>query len=148
MAKDLRDPVPDCEIRERNCPSLETIQLLHPHEPVSPKFKDRPQEEPKLQERWARREAWDLAKQAYKISSVVHTEERQKIIEIRSPLLQFEVGGVRVTQEASATHDVAVRPVACARTFGREREMCMRRVMEKKLLRVAPGCVACQAKSA
>ena len=79
----------DCEIWERNGPSLETIQPLHPHEPVSLKFKDRPQEETKLQERWARTEAWDLAKQAYNIPSVVHTGERQKILEIRSPTAIF-----------------------------------------------------------
>ena len=64
-----RHVAPQIKIRERKGPSRGIIQKREPHErsPCAPKFEERSQEETLHQERCARRAAWDLAKNIYKL---------------------------------------------------------------------------------
>ena len=57
------------KIRERKGPSRGIIQKCAPHErsPCAPKFGERSHEETLHQERCARKAAWDLAKNIYKL---------------------------------------------------------------------------------
>ena len=58
------------KIRERKAPSRGTIQKCEPHErsPCAPEFEERSQEDLQ-QERCARGEAWNLAKNIYKLKN-------------------------------------------------------------------------------
>ena len=59
------------KIRERKGPSRGVIQKCAPHgrSPCAPKFEDRSHEETLTQERCARKSAWDLAKNIYKLKN-------------------------------------------------------------------------------
>ena len=65
------------KIRERKGSSQGVIQHSEPHErsPCAPKFEDRAPEETLQQERCARREAWDLAKNAHRLNDKDKTTE-------------------------------------------------------------------------
>ena len=56
-------------IREKNGPSLGKIQVKNPHQrsPYAVNFEDRSQEETERQQRCARGDAWNLAKNIYKL---------------------------------------------------------------------------------
>ena len=58
-------------IRERKGPSRGVIQKCAPHErsPCAPKFGERSHEETWIRERWARKAAWDLAKNIHKLKN-------------------------------------------------------------------------------
>ena len=59
------------KIRERKGPSRGVIQKCEPHErnPCAPRFEERTQEETLHQERGARKVAWNLAKNVYKLKN-------------------------------------------------------------------------------
>ena len=61
----------------RKCPSLNVIQPSYPREEsfFAPKFEDRSQEETHRQDRWPRREAWDLVKQVYEVRGIFDQNE-------------------------------------------------------------------------
>ena len=59
------------DIRERKGPSRGIVQKCEPHErsPCAPKFGERSHEETLIQEGCARKAAWDLAKNMYKLKN-------------------------------------------------------------------------------
>ena len=63
------------KIRERKCPLRGIIQKCAPHErsPCAPKFGERSHEETFHQERCARKAAWDLARNIYKLKNLDKT---------------------------------------------------------------------------
>ena len=63
---------------ERNCPSRGIIQKCAPHErsPCAPKFEERSHEDTSYQERCARKAAWDLAKNIYKLKMLKKLAQR------------------------------------------------------------------------
>ena len=75
--------------RERKGPSLGIVQKCAPHKrsPCAPKFAERSQEDTLQQERCARRVAWNLAQNSYKLNNLDKATLSCPVEERRMPAL-------------------------------------------------------------